>query len=371
MKLSEKLLYIEIDSFCIVIALIVFFKILRNEKIKERKILNIIWLVMIMFFLSDIIWKAFEGTDKLSIMNFCNFLYFSTSGIFAYLWYFYCEIALDTKFHKSKVFKILMFIPALLLLIFLLIPGMVFTTNDGGQYSRGPLYVIHPVVSIGYLASASIRSLLFGKNKNYFLKNKSQNLAKFAFYPALCGGLQAVFYGTPLVSIGITISIISIFIEMQKQKITKDPLTSLNNRIDLLKYLEWQINRYKNRNLEKELYVLYLDIDDFKLINDNFGHSEGDRALLKISDALKKLEKKLDSYIARIGGDEFVLVCELENNNSLEEVIKNIKEEIANIKDDKYTLSVSIGTSKLTNEMSSTKILAQADEKLYKEKSGK
>lgn len=245
---------------------------------------------------------------------------------------------------------------------------MVFSTNSNGEHSRGVLYPVHPIISIGYLASASIRSFLYEKNKNYFLKNKSQNLAKFAFYPALCGGLQAIFYGTPLVSIGITISIISIFIEMQKQKITKDPLTSLNNRIDLLKYLEWQINRYSNKNLEKDLYVLYLDIDDFKHINDNYGHSEGDSALLKIANVLKDIEKKYDCYVARIGGDEFVIVSELENDTELSELIKNVKERITDIKNEKYVLNVSIGSSKYFDGVSAVKLLDFADEKLYKDK---
>lgn len=365
----EKLLYIEINAFCIVIALIVFIKILRQEKIKDRKILNLIWIIMILFFLSDVLWKIVEGTENVKLCNFFNSIYFSMAGVFAYLWYLYCETTLETKFHKKLIFKILIPLPAVFLFVISFIDGLVFSTGNNGEYFRGPLYFVQPLVSFGYMIATSLRSILYGLNKDYLVQIKTKNLAKFSFYPIICGSLQVIFFGTPLVSIGITLSVISIFIDIQRQKITKDPLTQLNNRIDLLKYLEWQINRFKNRNSNNSLYVLYLDINDFKHINDNFGHSEGDNALCLIAKTLQSISEENGVYVSRIGGDEFVIVSELESDEKLNEFITYVKEKISDIGNEKYKLSASIGSSKYDGtDIETIKILEDADKRLYEEK---
>ena len=89
-----------------------------------------------------------------------------------------------------------------------------------------------------------------------------------------------------------------------------DELTQLHNRrgFDVLAEQQLKIaNRTRNRTL-----LLFADVDNMKLINDNFGHQEGDKALIDTANILKKSTRKSD-IIARIGGDEFVaFFC---NNN--------------------------------------------------------
>jgi len=87
-----------------------------------------------------------------------------------------------------------------------------------------------------------------------------------------------------------------------------DPLTGIGNR----RFLENKINVFKGQNIK--MAFLLLDIDHFKDINDNFGHDAGDEILVAIADTIKRLCRK-DDLLARIGGEEFVIL----NMNSNEE----------------------------------------------------
>lgn len=92
-----------------------------------------------------------------------------------------------------------------------------------------------------------------------------------------------------------------------KELATHDPLTRLPNRAYMLQFLQSALKRAKRFNTK--LAVLYADLDDFKKINDNFGHDEGDKILIKTAEVLKKSVRESD-IVSRIGGDEFIIVME-------------------------------------------------------------
>ncbi len=92
-----------------------------------------------------------------------------------------------------------------------------------------------------------------------------------------------------------------------EQIATQDPLTKINN--SRLFYVDFRnaIERAKrNKNL---LALLYLDLDNFKTVNDSYGHSMGDQLLLIVVDKLKTILRTTD-IISRVGGDEFTVILE-------------------------------------------------------------
>jgi len=106
-----------------------------------------------------------------------------------------------------------------------------------------------------------------------------------------------------------------------------DPLTSLPNRTYLKEQFQLIINMAKREN--KKFAVLYLDMDNFKIINDTLGHESGDKLLINVSYKLKTILRKSD-LVARIGGDEFVII--LNDISSKEDVVEVINKLIRALK---------------------------------------
>ena len=86
-----------------------------------------------------------------------------------------------------------------------------------------------------------------------------------------------------------------------------DTLTGVSNRIVALRYLESELPYYR-RHPNRSLHFLMMDMDHFKHINDEYGHLEGDAALVLLAGILKKVCANYNGVLARYGGDEFVLL---------------------------------------------------------------
>ncbi len=155
---------------------------------------------------------------------------------------------------------------------------------------------------------------------------------------------------------------------------THDPLTGLSNRLLLNDRLEHAINHADRFN--KCVAAVFCDLDNFKPINDIYGHSTGDEILKNVADAMKDILRKEDT-ICRFGGDEFViLVEELESFTYLEKVLKKVSDistKPFNIEGVDHSVGMSIGTAIYPNDANSAEdLLKCADEAMYRAKnSGK
>lgn len=110
-------------------------------------------------------------------------------------------------------------------------------------------------------------------------------------------------------SMGITLAIFQVYINSMEQMISQDALTQLKNRNELIKYLS---DKMKNNDRRKNLYLLMMDADYFKKINDQYGHMEGDNALVCIAEVLREVGVEKEYFVARYGGDEFIVIYEAE-----------------------------------------------------------
>jgi diguanylate cyclase (GGDEF)-like protein len=158
--------------------------------------------------------------------------------------------------------------------------------------------------------------------------------------------------------------------EMRKMA-NHDPLTALPNRLLLADRMGQAIAR-ADRNGTR-LAVLYLDLDGFKPINDQFGHEAGDFALVEIAKRLSSVVREADT-VSRIGGDEFVIViADLDEDVQLaqgagcavaEKCIEIVAEPIQ-IRGEKYCVGVSIGISIGNGKASVESLLSAADSSMY------
>jgi diguanylate cyclase (GGDEF)-like protein len=148
-----------------------------------------------------------------------------------------------------------------------------------------------------------------------------------------------------------------------------DELTGLYNRRRFFvlteQYLKVAI-RAKKRSL-----LLYIDMDDLKWINDHCGHSDGDQALIDLGSILKKTFRESD-IIARIGGDEFVVLLESTDENDemlITRLYESIRDYNAKVSQD-YKLSISVGAAQFDPEypISIDELLSKADALMYAQK---
>ena len=149
----------------------------------------------------------------------------------------------------------------------------------------------------------------------------------------------------------------------------KDDLTGLFNRRGLLKqaapYFDFA------RRQKESLLLLFIDLDGMKKINDEFGHNEGDVALVKTAEILNRSFRNSD-IIARLGGDEFTVLVTDRNANK-DEAIKRLNENLkAYNKSEKrgFKLAFSIGVAQLEPERMTCfeELLEQADQAMYEQK---
>ncbi len=153
-----------------------------------------------------------------------------------------------------------------------------------------------------------------------------------------------------------------------------DSLTGLYNRRYLTDYLEYLITS-ANTN-KKHAYIMLIDIDYFKTINDTLGHIIGDKLLIEISNRLNSFCEDTHT-IARIGGDEFMLIsnefdsynlCTDEANNFTPKLIKTLSETYI-IDNQHIKISTSIGINKIGNELKDMNtIIKEADIAMYEAK---
>jgi diguanylate cyclase (GGDEF)-like protein len=150
-----------------------------------------------------------------------------------------------------------------------------------------------------------------------------------------------------------------------------DLLTGLPNRALLMDRIEQSLNR-AGRSVGYLFAVLYVDLDHFKAINDNFGHSAGDKLLMTVADRLKKCVRSIDT-VARLGGDEFAIVLDdLEDRSVVLQIAERLQREIAKpvcLDDEEVRTTASIGIAVYQPEHHDTEaILHDADRAMYRAK---
>lgn len=149
-----------------------------------------------------------------------------------------------------------------------------------------------------------------------------------------------------------------------------DSLTSLPNRILFLDRLKQGIIHAKHHN--ENIYVLFLDLDRFKEVNDSFGHERGDDLLKSVSLRLRRCFDR-DETIARLGGDEFaIIIGGLDANHIVEltqKIINTMQQEPININGNELYITFSIGISSYPVDGTTPEILLRnADTAMYKAK---
>ncbi|MBE3606781.1 GGDEF domain-containing protein [Campylobacter sp. RM13119] len=156
------------------------------------------------------------------------------------------------------------------------------------------------------------------------------------------------------------------------EKLSKrDFLTGLLNRRSIKNILRYELSALKeNENPNSNLVVMLGDIDNFKTINDTFGHERGDAVLKDVADMLVSIFRK-DDYICRWGGEEFLIILPNTKTDFLYKITARLTRSINSIKlPDKSAVSMTFGMVVCTNKTIITmdELIGKADALLYQGK---
>lgn len=250
--------------------------------------------------------------------------------------------------------------------------------EDLAHYGNGnetvEMIVFYRIISVENMAllliSIAIAVLAYRRREIREKRIECLHMMWFGLIPLFSVLLENYFREWKMTGAAIAIAILYIYVNAQDRQITTDSLTGLNNRREFDLYLR--------RLIEQGVSgwgMLMIDMDDFKQINDNLGHVTGDEALWETADILRRRLGKEKTFLARYGGDEFVVVDMWENESRIHEVIQEIEDEIDIFNEcgkKEYRLSVSIGHA-LWNENpgSVEKLIELADGRMYEIKQAK
>ena len=156
--------------------------------------------------------------------------------------------------------------------------------------------------------------------------------------------------------------------EMRSLALT-DPLTGLHNRRGFVALGEQQL-KLAIRNMQGVL-LFFCDVDHLKEINDDYGHEEGDRAVVRAAQSLRETFRYSD-IIGRLGGDEFGVLAFEAASESQEGILRRLAENIKTLSADetRYSLSLSIGISRFDPEtpLLLEELMSRADRAMYQKK---
>ncbi|SET34886.1 GGDEF domain-containing protein [[Clostridium] polysaccharolyticum] len=370
-------LYFEICVICIISVSLLIASVKKQCGImfEDRLFLGIMWTVTGIF-LSDGAWILVDGLDfpgSQGINKVLNFLYYTLTGIVGLLWLLYTDYKIyESKERLVRCLKWYVIPCVVLVVIILLSPwtGWIFSLSKNEQSHRGRYYALPMLVAYGYLLWAEVQALSAWKHtERKSLRKEYKTLGSFIIWPVLGSIMQGIVYGYPMIWVGVVISVLKVYVDTQNQQITRDGLTGVNNRRYLNHYLDMRLCKKR----KKQLFFILMDIDSFKEINDNYGHTQGDAAIIRIAGILREICYKNNDFLARYGGDEFAIVCERENEQEVENLLQEIKDIVFfsnQAGDMKYDIWLSIGYAEYGESQSKNQdeLIALADKRLYEAK---
>ena len=375
--LTKALMYLEINLISIALVALIHYKTSGLTKMVSQRNFAMAIDAQLVFFTSDTLFAMmfYDVFPKIPLLMFLfKEAYFMSTSLLCFYWFVYFELMQDSPFVKNRtrvrISSALVWVMALILIINLF-TGICFHVDEDGVYGRGPLFIVLYLISYPYVFFTCIRAFVRLFKKQYYAQRRMLiKLALFPVLPAIAGVIQFFIPELPVACAALSISTLIIYIDWTDEMISVDPLTHLSNRKTIDYYYEqWQDNKEENASL----YLLMVDANKFKSINDTYGHLEGDKALVRIAEAMRLALRGHNRRfnIARYGGDEFVVLIWGESEVAIENLKARIERTLRRLNKEAnspYDLTVSIGYEKAAPDMSLKDLIELADEHLYAEK---
>ena len=368
----------------------ILYSVLKNENTSATvsskvnanltKLLFVNGIILVVYFFISILIVRYSLHDNAPLRTFFCILGF-TVGFCSYLYPYYLFILFKKyvygqNFLKGTLRKLLFLLFVLTSIIYLYIALRVTYLYYIGEFISDRYFeylMIIPLVCV-------INYLCVIKDLHRFLNDLFVN----SFISRKFGiGIEVLVIIGPIISFilgwvilaPITFGLFVAFVFLVQivahdKAVSIDFLTGLNNRKELIRYLSRMFD--KSSVLDNNIHMIFIDINDFKKINDTFGHNFGDKALLTLSKCMKKSAFDKDCFLCRYAGDEFTVVIKEKTLNTVDSFIKSLMdnlEEENNFGALPFKISLSLGVVGYSEQYKTLDdFIAAADEAMYTEK---
>ena len=368
---------------CLLILLVNFDRKQRRFILKDQLIFRYMLLTNIVMLLLDAgTWvldgMSFAGARDLNLA--VTAAYYALNPLMSVLYALFCDVKIGTPPDTRRRLLYVYLLPIsvnLVLTVLSLWSPLLFRIGPDNVYSRAPF------LALSFVLSYLLLPLSFGRVLAYLIRSKDSiepisglnnrhatfTLLVFPVAPLL-GGIMQAFWDMPITVVWLTTVFMQliIFINIQNSQIFTDELTGLYNRRQTVAYLQ---SLLQPSIRERPVCLAILDVDNFKQINDRYGHLAGDRALRVLASALQR-ECDRNTFISRYGGDEFIIItrqCDAAMTADLLRRVDHNLREYCLKENLPYALSISAGVAVRGGDIQTIDALyAAADAELYRQK---
>lgn len=379
---AQNVLQLELCGFCLLVVAIVWFSGERRGRAEpDLALFRALLLSTASMLLATALVLLFDGKPG----SFCRAALMASNTAYYSLHAFPLPLAIlyaDYQLFRDRG-RLSRFLPPLLTVVCAIVAsallsplfGLVFGLGADNRSSHGPLYPLF--IATQFLLSLFLIAHIAGNRKRVSRK-VFVTLFSYPFPMLLAAVLQTVFGGLILLWPTMTLFVLTLAFNVESRRAKTDFLTGAANRRSLDEELE---RRVESSRAGRLLCGLLLDIDSFKGINDSLGHEAGDRALEDVSGLLHD-SVRVEDYVARMGGDEFVVLAYSREPSWIEGLVARIEDAIRDLNESgrrPYRLSLSIGRSVYDptasapagQAMSGPGFLALLDADMYRRKEDK
>lgn len=350
---------------------VILFVSLGNQKSRESHSTSLFKLLIAATALSTLAeivsWLSGEvgNTSLIPLHYWSNALYLSCTALPGSLGLYYIDYKIFGTIIRRKRKLFIFLIPTFLNIIMVVYNhfnrGFYFLITDSNQYRRGSSLYSSSYYEYAFMLVVII---YFFSHKNLITGRITRAILVFVFTPFAGAILQMLAYGTTLLMPSYTLALFMTFLILEKDELSRDPLTGLYNRGNM-EY--WLHSRLK---LNEPFSVIMTDLNDFKWINDNLGHVEGDRILQNVSEIFCK-SVGYEDMVCRYGGDEFFLLIE-HRDDIAGTIIRRIEQHLEryNRTLDNYSVNISFGYVYVSDPAlyGLEELISEADRKMYDDK---
>jgi diguanylate cyclase (GGDEF)-like protein len=319
-----------LDSSVVSLIILVFIFInsySRTDRLfPAHKLFNAIVLINISLLIIDYLAWVFNALPGRAFMilnaGFNCLLYVAAPAApISWTFYIYYQVLQDEKkLHRIKKPLYALFAANSVIAILSLFTGWYFSVDVQNIYHRGPLFVIYVLYNYAMILYSAFIVL---RNRKTIEKRYFYSLLLFFVPPTIGTLLQTFIYGVSYNWVGMALSVLIIYFNIQNRSLNTDFLTGAYNRRQLDGY-----TKAKARSEGNAFAAIMLDLDNLKAINDAYGHDTGDDALKDAVSVVRGGIREND-FIARIGGDEFVVILDIHNEDELKAAKERIEQGVA------------------------------------------